>query len=209
FSRPMPRLIAALLLLSAATVHAETIALVYSSNVQGETERCGCAVDPLGGLARRAAEVKRIRGQTDGVIAVDAGDLFVAPGKKAGRDAEQRGKLIAEAYTRLGVAAFTPGEADLALGAPRLVRLLAEAKVPAVSANLFDLDGRPLFATDRIVEVSGTKVGIFGVTAAEGLRSWGVDARDAVAASRAAVASLLARGAQIVVALVHVGPPSE
>src|SRR5436190_17425493 len=57
------------------------ISLVYSSNVLGEYEHCGCPVHPLGGLGRRAAEVDRIRGESDAVIQVDAGDLFLPAGE--------------------------------------------------------------------------------------------------------------------------------
>jgi hypothetical protein len=195
----------------------KAIALVYTSNVQGEYERCGCPVHPLGGLARRAAEVDRIRGESDGVISVDAGDLFLpAEGAKkeakapAPSEIERRARLLAAAYARMGVTAFSPGERDLALGAPLLRRVLAEAKVPAVSANLEDLDGQPLFDADRIVDVAGVRVGIFGVTAMsppdEGkMKSWGVVVRDPVEAARKEVATLRARGARSVVALVHVG----
>jgi hypothetical protein len=33
----------------------KVVSLVYTSNVGGEYQRCGCAVTPIGGLARRAA----------------------------------------------------------------------------------------------------------------------------------------------------------
>ncbi|HSZ82014.1 MAG TPA: multiheme c-type cytochrome [Polyangia bacterium] len=205
----------------------EAIALVYSSNDGAEYERCGCPVHPLGGLARRAAEVDKIRAESDGVVSVDAGDLFLPVEEpRAGArpptasEVERRARLLAAAYARLGVTAFSPGERDLALGAPLLARVLADAKVPVVSANLVDLRGRPLFAADRLVDVAGVKFGIFGVTAVAPsdpkraapappdparLRAWGVQVRDPVAAARAEVASLRARGARVVVALVHVG----
>jgi hypothetical protein len=195
----------------------KVIALVYTSNVLGEYERCGCPVHPLGGLARRAAEIDRIRSESDGLISVDAGDLFLpAEGAKTGAKApapseiERRARLLAAAYARMGVTAFSPGERDLALGAPLLRRVLAEAKVPAVSANLEDLEGRPLLEADRIVDVAGVRVGIFGVTAMSPpdeakLKGWGVVAREPIEAARKEVASLRARGARTVVALVHVG----
>jgi hypothetical protein len=207
----------------------KVIALVYSSNVQGEYEHCGCAVHPLGGLGRRAVEVDRIRAESDGVIQVDAGDLFLpaplAPAaptldeRPAGRppaasELERRARLLAAAYARLGVTAFSPGEGDLALGATVLRRVLADAKVPVVSANLVDTGGRLLFAADRLVEVAGIEVGIFGVTASPAgdptgaparWRAFGAEARDPIVAARAEVESLRARGAQVIVALVHVG----
>lgn len=195
----------------------KTIALVYTSNVGGEYERCGCPVHPTGGLGRRAAEVDRIRAESDAVISVDAGDLFLpadvgspARGRPpAPSELERRARLLAAAYARLGVTAFTPGERDLALGVPLLRRVLADAKVPTVSANLVDPRGSLLFAADRVVAVAGVKVGIFGVTATSppdpAWRAWGVQARDPLASARAEVASLRSRGARVVVALVHVG----
>jgi hypothetical protein len=209
----------------------KVIALVYSSNVDGEYERCGCPVHPTGGLGRRAAEVDKIRAESDAVISVDAGDLFLpadigspgggSPGggspvgssprgrPPAPSELERRARLLAAAYARLGVTAFTPGERDLALGVPLLRRVLADAKVPTVSANLVDARGSLLFAADRVVDVAGVRVGIFGVPAASppdpAWRAWGVEARDPIAVARAEVASLRARGARVVVALVHVG----
>jgi hypothetical protein len=194
----------------------KAIALVYTSNVGGEYERCGCPVHPLGGLARRAAEVDRIRAESDAVVSVDAGDLFLSvtpepPGARppAASELERRARLLAAAYVRLGVAAFSPGERDLALGVPLLRRVVADAKLPVVSANLAGPDGRLLFDADRVVDAAGVKIGVFGVTAASppdpAWRAWGVEARDPVAAARAEVASLRARGARVVVALVHVG----
>jgi Cytochrome c554 and c-prime len=197
----------------------KVIALVYASNVQGEYEHCGCPVHPLGGLGRRAAEVDTIRAESDAVISVDAGDLFLPPvpaeqtarwRAPAASELDRRARLLATAYARLGVTAFSPGERDLALGVPLLRRVLADAKVPVVSANLVDARGRSLFAADRIVEAAGVRIGIFGVTAASPAdparwRAWGVVARDPAAAARAEVASLRARGARIIVALVHVG----
>jgi len=126
-------------------------------------------VTPIGGLARRAAEVDRIRGESDGVLQVDAGDLFLPRGDEVEAqrtglrpptpgEVERRARLIAAAYARLGVAAFTPGERDLALGVPLLRRVLADAEIPVVSANLVDTRGELLFPADRLVEVSGVKV---------------------------------------------------
>jgi hypothetical protein len=193
------------------------VSIVYTSNVGGEYERCGCPVHPLGGLGRRAAEVDRIRAESDGVISVDAGDLFLPAeeGPTRGRppvatELERRARLLAAATARLGVTAFTPGERDLALGVPLLSRVLADAKVPVISANLVDARGRLLFPADRVVEVAGVKVGIFGVTATSPpdparWRAWGAAARDPAAAARAEVTALRARGARVVVALVHVG----
>ncbi len=115
---------------------------------------------------------------------------------------------------RAGLTAFTPGERDLAIGPPLLRRLLAEHKIPALAANLYDDRGRLFFDADRVVEIAGVKIGLFGLVRAlpddaDRWKSWRLDARDPVAAARDEVVALHARGARIVIALVHAGPYEE
>src|SRR6476620_10581535 len=106
------------------------IALLYSSNLGGDYEQCGCPVHPLGGVARRATVIDRARAEADAVLVLDAGDLFLpqrgdfANGKRpdAG-EVERRAHLLAGAYGRTGTTAFLPGERDLVLGLPLLRRL--------------------------------------------------------------------------------------
>ena len=90
-------------------------------------------------------------------------------------------------------------------------RLAQQARLPIVSANLRGPDGKLLFDADRLVEAAGVKVGLFSVTVPPSLsdaaswRATGIEAGDAVAATREEVASLRARGATLVVALLQVG----
>jgi hypothetical protein len=151
------------------------------------------------------------------VLVLDAGDLFLPPLNHAAGllppdagEVERRARLVTAAFARIGTTAFTPGERDLAIGVPLLRRLLGAAKVPVVSANLVDRAGKRLFDADRLVDAAGVKVGIFGVSTpvpedADAWKAWGVVAQDPVAAARAEVAALRARGAQLVVALLHLG----
>jgi 2',3'-cyclic-nucleotide 2'-phosphodiesterase (5'-nucleotidase family) len=179
-------------------------------------EPCNCPGQPLGGLARRATQIARARGEADAVVVLDAGDLLLPSAARMPADAGKgdvglRAGLIANAYQRIGITALTPGDRDLALGLPLLRRLAKAAQLPLVSANLAGRDGKLLFDADRVVDAAGIRIGVFGVTAPQtdaDARAWktaGIDARDPVAAAREAVASLRARGATIVVALAHVG----
>ena len=126
----------------------------------------------------------------------------------------RRAELILSALARAGLTAFTPGERDLAIGPPLLKRLLAAHRIPALAANLYDDRGRLFFDADRVVDVAGVKIGLFGLTRAlpedaERWKAWRLDARDPSAAARDEVVALHARGAQIVIALVHAGPYDE
>jgi 2',3'-cyclic-nucleotide 2'-phosphodiesterase (5'-nucleotidase family) len=194
------------------------IALLYSSNGDGDYEQCGCPVHPLGGVARRATVIDRARADADAALVLEAGDLFLpqrgndADGKRpdAG-EIERRARLLAGAYGRIGTTAMLPGERDLVLGLPALRRLAKQQHLPLLASNLYGRDGRRLFDADKLVDAAGVKVGVFGVTSppapedAAAFMAAGIDARDPVAAARDEVASLRARGARIVVAMVHVG----
>jgi 2',3'-cyclic-nucleotide 2'-phosphodiesterase (5'-nucleotidase family) len=209
---PPPALVATPAAPPAPPARGRPIALLYSSNLLGELSPCNCTL-PLGGLARRATAIARARAESDAILVVDAGDLFDA--SRGADENRRRAALVAAAVARAGLTALTPGEHDLALGLPALRRIVAGAKLPMVSANLYAAGGDRLFDADRLVEAAGVQIGLFGVSApptpadAARWRAAGIEARDPVAAAREAVRSLRARGAGVVVALVHVGAPTE
>ena len=142
---------------------------------------------------------------------VDAGDVVPSaedePGLGDPPARAARAALALRAYRRLGMDAITVGERDLMLGAVELRRLCDDAKVPVVAANLVGGDGQLLFPAHRIVGSGEDAVGVFGVLDPRGA-SWtppaGVTVTDPVAAARAAVRSLRALGARVVVGLLHV-----
>ncbi|MBC8132624.1 MAG: hypothetical protein H7X95_06555 [Deltaproteobacteria bacterium] len=204
------------------------IALLYASNLQGEYEHCGCPSHPLGGLARRATVIDRARAENAGVLIVDAGDMLLPAGfpgndhNKTGNklkapdasEIERRAQLILSSYARMGVHAVLPAEGDLAIGPRKLLRLLKSLRVPAVASNLMDRAGRPIFERDRIVVVAGVPIGIFGVVQSlskhqDLWQKWQIQVADPTATARAEIASLKARGAKMIVALLHLGPRGE
>lgn len=195
------------------------LALLYSSNLHGEYAHCGCGAHPLGGLVRRATVVERARAEADGVLLVDAGDMLLPPSVVRARqglapppgEVARRARLLLSAYARMGLNALLPAEGDLAIGPGRLAQLAKSAGVPLVGANLVDERGTALFERERLVTIGGISVGIFGVVQAlpedhQLWKQWRVRTTDPTAAARAAVASLKARGADMIVALLHLGP---
>jgi hypothetical protein len=145
------------------------------------------------------------------VVQVDAGDIAPAaeddPGLADGAARETRARLALRAYRRMGVDAITVGERDLALGAPQWRALCDEAKVPVVAANIVGPDGQLVFPSHRIVHAGQVAVGVFGVfeMAPNGWTAPpGVTVTDPSLAARAAVQSLRAQGARVIVGLFHV-----
>jgi len=193
------------------------IALLYSSNLQGEYEHCGCPEDPLGGLVRRATLTDRARVESDGVLMVDAGDLLLPPPLHGSRlvlaeqsEIERRARLILQSYARMGAHAVLPGEGDLQVGPVRLKRMMKSLRIPVIASNLIDRDGSWLFDRDRLITIAGVSIGIFGVVQpiAEDQalwQKWRLKASDPATAARQEVASLKARGATMIVALLHLG----
>src|SRR5690348_4439749 len=57
---------------ASAPPRGKQIALLYSSNLGGDYEQCGCPVHPLGGVARRATVIDRARDEADAVLVLDA-----------------------------------------------------------------------------------------------------------------------------------------
>jgi len=156
---------------------------------------------------------------------LDAGDLLLTIASPSARanptllppdpaEITRRAELILSALARAGLTAFTPGERDLDIGPPLLRRLLAQHKIPALAANLYDERGKLFFDADRVVDVAGVKIGLFGLVRAlpedaDRWKAWHLDARDPAAAARDEVVALHARGARIVIAMVHAGPYEE
>ncbi len=201
------------------TARGTQIALLYSSNLRGEYEHCGCPEHPIGGLVRRATLADRARAESDGVLIVDAGDMllsmqtpienFVPP---LPSEVERRARLILGAYARMGVHALLPADRDLRIGPAKLKQLLNTFHIPAIASNLTGRAGRPFFELDRMVTIAGVPIGIFGVVQPmEADRAlwerWPIRVADPTATARAEVASLRARGAKMIVALLHLGAP--
>ena len=178
------------------------LAVLYSSNLLGEYE-----AHPLGGLARRTTIVERARQQNAGaVVHVDAGDTVLP--SLAGLDRD-RGELDRRAGLLLaGLAAarldgLVPGETDLALGPAKLKALAAKAGVPLLAANLRS-GKQPWLAADRLVRVADESIGLFGlVDLSQDEVPPPLVQTDPEAAARAAVEGLRARGARLVIGLLH------
>ncbi|MBI5507598.1 MAG: hypothetical protein HY903_02480 [Deltaproteobacteria bacterium] len=150
-------------------------------------------------------------------LVVEAGDAFadtvsteVAPELVA-----KRGTVIVEAFNRIGVAAYTPGERDLSAGLDQLKAWAGGAKFPFVAANLVDRDGKSIFAPSVVLPVGELEVGVVGLVgqrlglAPDVLGANGFAVLDPVAAARQAVAKLSAEGVDLVVALTHLDPGEE
>lgn len=162
----------------------------------------------LGGVARRAGLIQRVRDENEHVLLLDSGDIF----QGTPYFNFFRGEIEFRAMSRMRYDVATIGNHDFDNGVEGLVEMLPHADFQFVSAN-YDVSDSPLAPHVRpwtVREVGGIRVGIFGLGIAfEGLvlsqLHEGVRYTDPYRAARRAVAELRERGCGLVICLSHLG----
>ena len=162
----------------------------------------------LGGAARRATMIRRIREANEHVLLLDSGDIF----QGTPYFNFFGGELEFRAMTAMGYDVATLGNHDFDNGVDGLVAMLPEAGFEFVSAN-YDVSASPL--SERVQpytvrEFGGVRIGVFGLGIAfeklvlaslhEGVRY-----TDPVAAARTACSELRGLGCSLIVCLSHLG----
>lgn len=168
----------------------------------------GGRFEGLGGAARRATLVRRIRDANEHVLLLDAGDIF----QGTPYFNFFGGELEFRVMTEMGYDAATLGNHDFDNGVDGLVSMLPHAGFDFVSAN-YEIDDPAL--AERVSpyvtrEFGGVKVGIFGLGIAfRGLvlsaLHEGVRYRDPVAAAQSTARELRDLGCALVICLSHLG----
>ncbi len=173
-----------------------TFALFALAEMRGQIGPCGCTSDPLGDISRTAKLISDARDHGP-VLVVDAGSLLYAKSPVPPHletQEELKADLLASTYKdALQPAAIGLGWADLAKG-PEHVRMARQVVNlgPGVTATT---------EPPKLVEIGGTKVGVFGVIAPDAVP--GLALTEPIAASKAAIAQLRQHGAQVVIGLVQ------
>ncbi len=162
----------------------------------------------LGGAARRATMIRRIREANEHVLLLDSGDIF----QGTPYFNFFGGELEFRAMTAMGYDIATLGNHDFDNGVDGLVAMLPEAGFEFVSAN-YDVSASPLTGHVEpytVREFGGVRVGVFGLGIAfeklvlaslhEGVRY-----TDPVVAARATCRELRGLGCSLVICLSHLG----
>ncbi|MBT8396628.1 MAG: metallophosphoesterase [Gemmatimonadetes bacterium] len=168
----------------------------------------GGRFEGLGGAARRATLIQRIRAENPNVLLLDSGDIF----QGTPYFNFFKGEIEFKAMSAMEYDVATIGNHDFDNGVDGLVEMMPHASFQFVSAN-YDVTGSPLepYVLPWLVKsVGGVKVGIFGLGIAfDGLvlssLHAGVRHTDPYAAARRAVSELRRQGCSLVVCLSHLG----
>lgn len=166
----------------------------------------------FGGSARLAAAIAAARGSAEAegrtVLTLDAGDQFMGSLYYT----HWRGEAERQVMNAIGYDAMAVGNHEFDNGPPVLARFAASLNCPLLSANI-DAGEEPtlggLIRPFTVIERGGVRIGVVGLTVAgtPRLSSPGPRVRfgDETAGLAAGVATARAAGAEIVLALTHVG----
>jgi Cytochrome c554 and c-prime len=178
-----------------------TVRLYVLSTVAGALEPCGCTKDQLGGVDHLAAYLQAQKAEAPDRLVVSAGPLLFAEPEVKGDGAKQdewKAEALAQAAKELGLAAWTPGANDWALGREALARYREQSGAALLGKNVEGAEGVV------VREVGGVKVGLVGVTDPKdraGGYPAGVKVGAALDAMKAGVEEAKKRGAQVLVGL--------
>jgi hypothetical protein len=173
-----------------------TIRVFVATNVAGALEPCGCVKDMLGGVDHAAELAAKAKGVANGSLLVGAGPmLFLDPKLKEVAKTQElwKAEALAQSLGQMGLVAWAPGANDWAAGNEQLDALRGKTGASLLAANIEGKDAT------RIVEVSGVKVGLAGVSLPEGGSA--PKGSDPKAALESAKKKLEADGAKVKIAL--------
>jgi len=155
---------------SAGTVSAE-IAIAYTGETHAMIEPCNCPVEPLGGVARRAHQIRILREEFSGLLVLDGGGCFAkgiydeyTQGDELDR---QRTFVVLKAMAQMGYNAVCLGDDEFAFGQDAIKWAERELGLIFVSCNVQTEAGNPFVAPYITKEVGTRTVLITGVCTPE------------------------------------------
>lgn len=145
-------LIAAILIVttSIGAAQEKSLTLIYSGNLDGELEPCGCSIEgDLGGILRHATTLKRLREENPDLVALSTGGMLASV---AAQD-KLTGEYILKGFSQLNYDGVGVQWSDLAYGDA----FIRDAKLPWSATNLLSQG----FAKSREIERNGQRLAFF------------------------------------------------
>jgi 2',3'-cyclic-nucleotide 2'-phosphodiesterase (5'-nucleotidase family) len=133
---------------------APDLELLYTGDVIGYLEDCGCKVNPAGGLARRAWLVNQIKTNypETPLVLLDAGNFSDNPTEKG----DVRTAALLKEMVNLGYKAVAVGDRDLTMGYDDLMKRIEGLPMPFISTNIVKQGtSDPVFPPYTVVEAKG------------------------------------------------------
>lgn len=189
---------------SLSSVQGKTV-ILHTNDTHGRIDR---GMDGSLGITAVAAFKKVLEKEGAQVILLDAGDTL--HGKPIATI--DQGETIVKVMNASGYDAMTLGNHDFNYGSDRLRTLTKEMEFPVLSANVTnDKDGTPFVSNHMIIEKNGVKFGIFGLSTLETVTKTNpknvsdLQFYDPIETAQFEVSELEAEGADVIIALGHIG----
>ena len=163
-------IISILLCLSTMLLEADDITILYTGETHSALFPCDCAVEPFGGVARRATAIQKIRAKEKEILLLDAGGVFaggIYDEYVSGYELDKKRTLAnLEAMRLMGYDAICMGDEELSFGLDFLI--MTTFNFPFLSVNaVYANSGALLLKPYLIKNIKGVKVAVLGVTTPE------------------------------------------
>ena len=186
---------------AAAPAGERRITILYSAEVHGALEPCGCTSDPLGDVSRYAEVVRAAKKESGAVLIVDGGGLLYAEGAAPARERpanDARAAFLATELDKLGLGAAGIAETDVAGG-------VAAVRPKRLASNFAPSSVIRAPSVETLGSGAGAvKVGVLGVADPALGDLLGARGEDPARAVRLDAEQLRARGAEVIVLLAPV-----
>jgi 2',3'-cyclic-nucleotide 2'-phosphodiesterase (5'-nucleotidase family) len=137
------------------------LTIVHTTNIEGQFDPCSCLSTPAGGVARESTALMGLRNSQPGLFLVDGGDaLFGTPIADI-----NRGLAGVAVMNALGYDAAALGDRDFIYGPELLLKAIAQARFPFLSANVVSPDTlQPVTQGSVVVNKNGVRIAFIGLT---------------------------------------------
>ncbi len=133
------------------------VSILYTSDVRGKIEGCGCKHNG-GGITKRSAKILAARAEDPSVLYCDAGNFLTGTAEVD----STKGALSVAVYNALGAGVVNVSERELAFGVNEFKSAESESKFKYVSANLTE-GGASLADQYVIIPIKEANVAFFGL----------------------------------------------
>ncbi|MFI5346895.1 MAG: bifunctional metallophosphatase/5'-nucleotidase [Elusimicrobiota bacterium] len=186
-----------------------TVTIYHTNDVHGWIMARPDKNEPARAVGGAAALKALIAKDAGPKLVLDAGDWW--QGTPEGTIS--KGEAVADVFNAVGYDAVEIGNHEFDSGADSLRALIGKLNMPVLAANIYGSDGKHVaWAKQRIIrDVAGVKFGIFGLLTTKMNRLAfpkniaGLTFRNESDEARDQVAALKREGADVIIALTHVG----
>ncbi|MGB9600456.1 MAG: hypothetical protein ACP5QK_02755 [Myxococcota bacterium] len=182
--------------------------IIYSSDMWGETSHCGCPGHPTGGLPRKASFIKEVRKNYRGVYYFELGDTFFKPGvdSEQARSQSQMVDMFVDAFNKMGLDVFVPGEVDLRMGVDFLEKKVKRGDFKTLLSNLVKKDKKEtVFDRVYIDKRYGKKVCVFALISKDLYKSDEYEVLEPVSTAKQILSEFEKSGCEFNILLSHLG----